>query len=142
MQGVELIMHNFNHIKLDDKVGVDPNPGALADYVIGSDEFFEINNKKFDIIIEDSCHLLETQVNVIETVHSYLNPGGMLIIEDIFPLIKNKDNRGHGDYVEEELSEAIEPFKKYYSDILFIGPQHKYKYTGLYGETRMLILYK
>ena len=96
----------------------------------------------FDIIIEDSCHLLETQVNVIETVHSYLNPGGMLIIEDIFPLIKNKDNRGHGDYVEEELSEAIEPFKKYYSDILFIGPQHKYKYTGLYGETRMLILYK
>ena len=68
----------------------------------------------FDIIVEDSCHLLETQVNVIEAIHPYLNPGGILVIEDIYPIIKNGD-KGHGDYMEEELSEAIEPFKQYYS---------------------------
>jgi hypothetical protein len=97
---------------------------------------------RFDIIIEDSCHLIETQVNVIETAHTHLNPGGILIIEDIYPIIKNKDGRGHGDYLEEELSEAIEPFKQYYSNILFVSAQHKYKYTGLYGDVRMLVLYK
>jgi hypothetical protein len=96
----------------------------------------------FDIIVEDSCHLIETQVNVVESAHKYLNPGGILIIEDIYPLIKTKDDRGHGDYLEEEFSEAIEPFKKYYSNIVFVSAQHKYKYTGLYGDVRMLVLYK
>ena len=97
---------------------------------------------EFDIIIEDSCHFLETQINVIESVHPYLKQGGILIIEDIYPIIKNKDGRGHGDYLEEEIQEAIEPFKQYYSNIVLVSSQHKYKYTGLYGDVRMLVLYK
>jgi hypothetical protein len=96
----------------------------------------------FDIIIDDSCHLLETQVNVIKNAHSYLNPGGILIIEDVYPIIKNKDDRGHGDYLEEELLEAIESFDQHYSNIIFVNAQHKYRYTGLYGEVKMLVLYK
>jgi hypothetical protein len=95
----------------------------------------------FDIIIEDSCHLLETQVNVVETIHPYLNPGGILVIEDIYPIIKNRD-KGHGDYMEEEFSEAIEPFKQYYSNIVFVDAKHNYKYTGLNGNLKMLVLYK
>jgi SAM-dependent methyltransferase len=98
--------------------------------------------KNFDIIIEDSCHLFETQMNVIETVHEYLNPGGILVVEDIYPIMKNKNNGGYGDYVEEEFAEAIEPFKKYYSDIVFVNAENRYKYTGLYGEVRMLVLTK
>jgi len=96
---------------------------------------------KFDLIVEDSCHLLETQVNVIETVHPYLNPGGILVIEDIYPIIKN-GHKGHGDYMEEEFAKAIEPFRQYYSNIVFVDAKHTYKYTGLNGNLKMLVLYK
>jgi hypothetical protein len=96
----------------------------------------------FDIVIEDSCHILQTQINVIETIHPYINPGGILIIEDVYPIVKNKDNRGFGDYSEEEFAEAIEPFRKHYSNIIFVDAKHDYKYTGLNGNLRMLVLYK
>lgn len=103
---------------------------------------FQEAGGKFDIIIEDSCHHLETQINCVEVLHEYLNPGGILVIEDIFPLIKNKEGRGHGDYVEEELASAIEPFIENYSNVTFVSPKHKYEYNGLYGEVKLLILYK
>ena len=35
---------NFNKIKCENKIGVDPDENAKADYVITSDEFFK-NNK-------------------------------------------------------------------------------------------------
>ena len=37
----------------------------------------------FDIIIDDSTHVIQHQNNIINTVFKYLKPGGMLIIEDI-----------------------------------------------------------
>jgi hypothetical protein len=37
----------------------------------------------FDIIIDDSSHIIKHQNNIIQTVSKYLKPGGMLIIEDI-----------------------------------------------------------
>lgn len=99
------------------------------------------DKEKFDIIIEDSCHHLQTQANVVETVHKYLKPGGMLIVEDIFPQIM-KMNDDHGDYVEEVFETMITPFLKNYSDVTWISPKHKYAYSGLYGEIRMLLLIK
>ena len=37
----------------------------------------------FDIIIDDSSHIIEHQNNIINNAHKYLRSGGILIIEDI-----------------------------------------------------------
>lgn len=44
---------------------------------------FKGTNVLFDVIIDDSTHEIEHQNNIINTVSTYLKPGGMLIIEDI-----------------------------------------------------------
>jgi len=92
---------------------------------------------EFDVVIEDSCHKFDTQINFIEVMHKYIKPGGIMIIEDIYPVVhKGKD------YVDEKFAEAIEPFKQYYSNILFIEPRHKYQYSGLHQCDKLLVLYK
>ena len=48
------------------------------------DSSFKETNVMFDIIIDDSTHIIGHQNNIINTVSKYLNPGGMLIIEDIY----------------------------------------------------------
>jgi len=92
---------------------------------------------EFDVIIEDSSHHFDTQINFIETVHPFLKPGGILIIEDIYPDVKEGI-----DYVEEKFAQAIEPFRQYYSNIMFIEPKHQFQYSGLHQCDKLLILYK
>lgn len=47
------------------------------------DNSFKNINKMFDVIIDDSAHETYTHNIKINTLHKYLNPGGILIIEDI-----------------------------------------------------------
>ena len=47
------------------------------------DETFKNTNVLFDIIIDDSSHVLEHQNNILQIAANYLKPGGILIIEDI-----------------------------------------------------------
>ena len=100
------------------------------------------NKEKFDIIIEDSCHFLSTQLNVAETVHKYLKPGGILVIEDIYPQIGEFGTDKWDDYLPEILDQHFQSVQKYYSNMVLVTPSHKYKYTGQYGEVRMLVLHK
>jgi hypothetical protein len=44
---------------------------------------FGETNKLFDVIIDDSSHILQHQNNIINTVSKYISSGGILIIEDI-----------------------------------------------------------
>jgi SAM-dependent methyltransferase len=97
----------------------------------------EESGGEFDIIIEDSSHHFDTQVNFVELVHPYLKPGGILIIEDIYP-----DVREGVDYAEKKFAKAIEPFKQYYSNIMFIEPKHQFQYSGLHQCDKLLVLYK
>lgn len=46
-------------------------------------ESFEKTNTKFDVIIDDSSHDFWDQNKIIINAYKYLNPGGILIIEDI-----------------------------------------------------------
>jgi hypothetical protein len=46
-------------------------------------ESFDSCNKIFDIIIDDSSHLLSHQNNIIQCCYKYLKVGGVLVIEDI-----------------------------------------------------------
>jgi precorrin-6B methylase 2 len=47
------------------------------------DSSFKETNVMFDVIIDDTTHLIEHQNNIINTVSKYLKSGAMLIIEDI-----------------------------------------------------------
>jgi hypothetical protein len=97
----------------------------------------EKSGGEFDIVIEDSSHRFDSQINFIEVMHKYIKPGGLMIIEDIYP-----DVHKGVDYIDEKFAEAIEPFKQFYSNILFIEPKHKYQYSGLHQCDKLLVLYK
>jgi SAM-dependent methyltransferase len=92
---------------------------------------------EFDVIIEDSCHAFETQINFIEILHPFLKPGGTLIIEDIYPDVENGYDRCDDDFAK-----AIESFKQHYSNIYFIETKHKFQYSGLHQNDKLLILIK
>lgn len=47
------------------------------------DNAFKTWNKQFDIILDDSSHEIEHQLNIIKTGAKYLKSGGILIIEDL-----------------------------------------------------------
>jgi len=47
------------------------------------DSTFKGTNVMFDVIIDDSTHVIQSQNNIIKTVSKYLNSGGILVIEDI-----------------------------------------------------------
>jgi hypothetical protein len=46
-------------------------------------ESFAKSNTIFDIVIDDSSHVIEHENIIIENVHKYIKQGGILIIEDI-----------------------------------------------------------
>jgi SAM-dependent methyltransferase len=86
---------------------------------------------KYDIIIEDSTHVVSDQINVMKVAHKYLNNGGILIIEDIF----RKTDESVYDSVINEIS-------KYYSTITFVLAEHKLKYSPNWDNDKLLIMYR
>lgn len=94
-------------------------------------ESFSSSGVKFDVIIDDGSHAFEHQINVILNVFPFLNPGGALIIEDIFKHIPEKD-----------FEERIEPVRRYFSSVSFIETNHKLQYTGSWDNDKLLVLYR
>lgn len=86
---------------------------------------------KYDIIIDDSTHVLEDQIRICNIAHDYLKPGGILIIEDIF---RNID--------ENMFLEGISDVQKYYSSITFVITEHRLKYSPGWDNDKLLILYR
>lgn len=85
---------NFDKIKCDYKIGVDPDPSAKADYVLTSDNFFEKNTDKFDIIFIDGMHEAHQVYKDILNSLNVLNKGGIIICHDCNP----KSLRAAGDW--------------------------------------------
>jgi trans-aconitate methyltransferase len=131
------IIHGFDHMVPHLEAAFEANlPNVYYHWIEAFDKEMIIRSMtevktKFDVIIDDSCHAFITQVNFIETLHNFINPGGMLIIEDIM-----------GDSTDEMFEEAIEPFEQYYSNIYFIETKHKYQYSGVYNCDKLLVLIK
>jgi hypothetical protein len=84
---------------------------------------------KFDIILEDTTHQFEDQIRVCEIAHRHLNPGGILIIEDIF---RSTDESRYG--------ERLEKIAKYYSSIFFVKTEHLNRYSPGWDNDKLLIL--
>ena len=97
-------------------------------------EVFKSLKKKFDIIIDDSTHIFEDQIRIINNCHKYLNQGGILIIEDIY---KNKKKYDEINYYNE-----LKKIKKEFQEIIFIESSHVNNYTASWKNEKILFLVK
>ena len=95
---------------------------------------FQKNKKKNDLIIDDSTHLFDHQINVVFGVYKFLKPGGILIIEDIYRFKKG--------YEEERYYEKIKKLKNFFSYIAFIETPHVNNFTASWKNEKILILIK
>jgi predicted O-methyltransferase YrrM len=88
-------------------------------------------NKQFDIIIEDTTHDFNHQINIIETAHQFLKPGGILIIEDVFKKINEND-------FLEKLGETLSEFQSYY----FLTLDHVNRISTGWDNDKLFVLTK
>ena len=91
-------------------------------------------NQKFDIVIDDSNHIFESQMNIIEICSNFIKQNGYLIIEDIYTSKKAHE--------EKRYLEKLESFKKDFKDIFFIECKHKNNYKKFYPNHKLLVLRK
>ena len=77
----------FNEVKVERKVGVDPDPFSKATIHITSDLYFSLNNCQdtYDIIFVDGLHHWETALRDIHNSLAILNEGGYILVDDIYP---------------------------------------------------------
>lgn len=87
--GVRNPNDNFNKIKCDNKVAVDPEPLIQTEniYIGTSDNYFQniSHNKKFDIIFIDGLHLEEQVDKDITNSLNHLNKNGFILLHDCNP---------------------------------------------------------
>jgi len=75
---------NFNKIKIEKKIGVDPVSGGTVRST--SDEFFLSNKFFFDIIFIDGLHIYEQVKKDIQNSLKFLNSDGIILLHDCAPL--------------------------------------------------------
>jgi len=91
----------------------------------------EFNNILFDVLIDDSTHKFEDQINLINVACKYMNVGGILIIEDIFT-----------NFDQKQYEDSIDHLKEYFSTITFIETNHLLKYSPGWNNDKLLILFR
>lgn len=77
---------NLEKINCSYKIGVDPNPNSPANFHITSDEFFEKNQEKFDVIFIDGLHHSNQVLRDILNSLDILNEGGYIVCHDMNPV--------------------------------------------------------
>jgi len=92
------------------------------------------SGKIYDVIIDDSTHLFQDELNIINIAKNFLKPGGYLIIEDIFSKKRM--------YSEKKFYEAIKNIKSEFKDIFFINCKNKYNYGGIWFNHKILVFIK
>ncbi len=85
--GVYKSHQNFDKIIVDYKVGVDPGAEGYSEatHTMTSDEFFEQNKEKFDIVFIDGLHHSEQVYKDILNSLNILNEDGTIICHDMNP---------------------------------------------------------
>jgi len=81
--GVDHPMQCFDKIKIENKIGVDPNGKAMI--TATSDDFFKSNRKKFDIIFIDGLHHKDQVIRDIDNALKVLNHNGAIVVHDCNP---------------------------------------------------------
>jgi len=90
---------NFDKIKTQHKVSLDPAPRGNVTFVGTSDEYFESisNDVKFDIIFIDGLHHDNQVLKDIENSLNHLNENGIIVCHDCLPSDEKQQERNdHG----------------------------------------------
>ena len=74
---------SFSKIKIDNKIGVDPIEGGTIRST--SDQFFDQNKNKFDIIFIDGLHHYSQVLKDINNSLKILNKNGFILVHDCLP---------------------------------------------------------
>lgn len=78
--------HNFNHIAVERKVSVDPDPAAGALLKLTSDEYFALfPGQTFDLVFIDGLHHADQVKKDIQNGWNCLNVGGVIVLHDCNP---------------------------------------------------------
>lgn len=93
---------------------------------------FQQTESQFDIIIDDSSHVFEDEIRIIQNITNFLKPGGILIIEDIY---ESWDNNIFIEAIGDNII-------KEYSFYTFILGDHYNKYTDGLDNNKLLIMIK
>ena len=88
-------------------------------------------NATYDIIIDDTTHNFDDQLRIIENVYSYLKPGGILIIENVFKMV------GEHFYFD-RLKPILDSFQEHY----FITLDHVNRESTGWDNDKLLVLVK
>lgn len=102
--------------------------------VLNKDSIFNTFNDlniQFDIIIDDTTHIFEDQIRVIENTYQFLKPGGIMIIEDIFKSYIEQD------YID-KLQSILHNFQNYY----FIELDHVNRNSTGWDNNKLFVLIK
>lgn len=75
----------FDRVNCYHKTGVDPNPVSRV-MEMTSDEFFELNDQKYDIIFIDGLHHADQVKKDIRNALKALDKNGTIIVHDCNPL--------------------------------------------------------
>lgn len=76
----------FNHIDIDKKYGVDPDPNSVSNFLMDSDTFFKQNHEKFDLIFIDGLHHSDQVEKDIYNSLKVLNHNGYIVCHDLLPM--------------------------------------------------------
>jgi predicted O-methyltransferase YrrM len=83
--GVRKASDNFNKIKCETRVGVDPKPRGVCTHKMTSDDFFLQNKKMFDIVFIDGLHIEEQVEKDIKNSLAILAANGTIVVHDCNP---------------------------------------------------------
>lgn len=101
--GVQNPQSCFNRINCEYKQGVEPFPKIKEFnytpniHIKTSDDYFESNEEKFDIVFIDGLHHDDQVIKDIENSLNILNDGGTIVVHDCLPSSEREQERDdHG----------------------------------------------
>lgn len=98
---------NWNQIVCENKTGVEPqNLHDPLIHCLTSDQFFEQNNNKYDIIFIDGDHVYEQVIRDVHNALAVIKEGGCIVFHDALPDTIEYTNPFHCGTVYKALLEA------------------------------------
>ena len=90
-----------------------------------------LGDKKFDVIVDDSSHVFDHQIRIVQEAFPSLKPGGILIVEDIY---RSESEKKYEDALKDTL--------KHCAFASFVITNHEDKVDTGWNNSKLLVLIK